>query len=278
MSQSYVAETTRRHDPERYVAALFAPSAVREDLFALYAFNFEVAKTRETVSEPILGRIRLQWWRDVVAKIYARAPPPAHEVARPLAEIIQRHDLTRALIDGLLDARERDLDEDPPKTLAALETYAAETGGALTVLALEVLGRAEDHVRDAGRRVGTAWALVGLMRAMPFHAALRRVYLPADVMAETGLDPHTLIAGQGPAGLGSAVERVAERARQLLAEARSVRPMPRSALPALLPARLADHHLLRLERAGWNPFDPRVAAPDPFRAWRLTLAALRGRF
>src|SRR3546814_13116142 len=50
-----------RHDPDRYLASLFAPEAQREDLFALYAFNYEVAKTAEVVSEPMIGQIRLQW-------------------------------------------------------------------------------------------------------------------------------------------------------------------------------------------------------------------------
>ena len=35
--------------------------------FALYAFNLEIARTRELAREPMPGEIRLQWWRDVLA-------------------------------------------------------------------------------------------------------------------------------------------------------------------------------------------------------------------
>src|SRR3546814_19441352 len=59
----------------------------REHLFALYAFNHEVAKTAEVVSEPMIGRIRLQWWRECLDGIYDGAARQ-HEVVQPLAEPI----------------------------------------------------------------------------------------------------------------------------------------------------------------------------------------------
>src|SRR3546814_13598357 len=76
-----------RHDPDRYLASLFAPEAQREDLFALYAFNYEVAKTAEVVSEPMIGQIRLQWWRESLAGIY-EGRARQHEVVQPLAHAV----------------------------------------------------------------------------------------------------------------------------------------------------------------------------------------------
>ncbi len=74
------AAIVRRHDRDRYQTALFAPSDRREALFALYAFNYEVARVRESVTQPMLGRIRLQWWREVVDAAYAGAPARRHEI------------------------------------------------------------------------------------------------------------------------------------------------------------------------------------------------------
>jgi len=54
--------------------------------------------------------------------------------------------------------------------------------------------------------------------------------------------------------------------------------VPREALPALLPAVIADRALARLRRAGWNPFDARLGVPDTLQSWRLAAAMLRGRF
>ena len=57
-SQSaYCLGAVRNNDPDRFVLAMLAPEPVREALIALYAFNIEVARTRELVSEAMLGEI-----------------------------------------------------------------------------------------------------------------------------------------------------------------------------------------------------------------------------
>src|SRR6185437_6571638 len=58
--------SVRAADPDRYFSALFAPAGMRPLLFALYAFNAEVARVAETVREPMLSAIRLEWWRETV--------------------------------------------------------------------------------------------------------------------------------------------------------------------------------------------------------------------
>ena len=115
---SACAAQVRSYDHDRFLCALFAPADRREDLFALYAFNLEIAKTREVVSEPMLGQIRLQWWRDAIEGIYAGAPPRRHEVLDGLAGAIARHGLSRAAFDALIDGRETDLSDEPPADLA----------------------------------------------------------------------------------------------------------------------------------------------------------------
>ena len=67
---SYCGQEARRLDWERFMCAVFAPVCHRDALFALLAFDLELAKTRTVVSEPLLGEIRLQWWQDAIDKIY----------------------------------------------------------------------------------------------------------------------------------------------------------------------------------------------------------------
>ena len=126
----------------------------------------------------MLGRIRLQWWREVLDAVYAGAPARRHEVAVPLADAIRACSLDRALLDRLLDARESDLEAEGPPDLAALERYAAATGGSLTALMLQASGVDSGPALEAGRQVGTAWALIGTLRAAPRSAAQGRVMLP----------------------------------------------------------------------------------------------------
>ena len=93
---SPVGALARAADYDRYLSALFAPVDSREALFALIAFNHEVARIPEAVSEPMLGRIRLQWWREVLEAVDAGEPARRHEVAVPLADAIRACSLDRA--------------------------------------------------------------------------------------------------------------------------------------------------------------------------------------
>jgi phytoene synthase len=293
---SYCAQQQqlRRYDPDRYLTGLFAPAGRREDLFALYAFNLELAKTVEVVSEPMLGQIRLQWWRESLDGIY-QGTPRQHEAILPLAEAVARHGLTRGhferLIEGrafdhferLIEGRAFDLEPDPPENTARLTAYAEDSSSSLVLLALEVLGAPEaaaaEAVFEAGRHVGIAWALTGLLRAVPFHARQQRLYLPQDRLDDAGVDLGQLYALKGSPELSRVVAEVAAVAKGHLSAARALRPqIPRRALAALLLAKLASRYLAQLERAVHDPFRPAVQSAPPGRLWGLAWARLLGRY
>lgn len=277
---SYCGEQVRLHDPDRFLTALYAPPARRDALLTLYAFNLEIAKVRESVSEPMLGEIRLQWWREAIEEAYGDGPVRRHAVAAPLAEVVRAHALNRELLDRMIDARAFDLGDDPPETLADLLDYARAMSSGLMRLAVEVLDAPDDAAAaDAAAHVGIAWALIGLIRAMPHHLRQRRLYLPRDITEEAGTDLRATRELKPTPGLAAAVERLAAVARDELGKARAHRgAVPRAAHPALLPAALADGYLRRLRRAGYNVFDPRLAARPGLMALRLTLSAARGRY
>jgi len=276
---SPLAALVHRHDRDRYQTALFAPADRREALFALYAFNYEIARVREIITQPMLGQIRLQWWREIIDAAFAGAPPRQHEIAEPLAAVIGGHRLTRAHFDRIIDTRERDLADEPPATLAALEDYAEGTAATLLHLALEVLDVREPGTCESAREVGIAYALAGLLRAMPLHARSGRCYIPADIAARTGLHRQDYAGLRDTPALRVAAAEIAEAATgHLRAARRNRRDVPRSARAAMLPAVIADRFLVRLRRADDNPFAPELVAPDPLQSWRLFAAALRGRY
>ncbi len=272
-ASAYCRNQVRRLDHDRYLTGLFAPAGRRADIFALYAFNLEIAKTAELVSEPMIGRIRLEWWREAIAEIY-EGQPRAHEVVAALSPSIRECHLTRDYFERLIAAREIDLDDWQPDTLEALEDYARETSVPLVSLALEILGQGGEAARAAAAPVGMAWALTGLVRAVPFHARQMRIRLPRDLMAAHGARPGALLELRSSPELRATVARIAARAWEHLAILD--RP-PKAAQAALLPATLARGYLAILERAGYDPFDARVQHPDPAAAWRLTWARLRRR-
>lgn len=250
---SYCAKQVRDFDNDRFLCTLFAPDAVREDLFALYAFNLELAKIRETVSEPLIGRMRLQFWRDAVPKIID-GNPPAHEVARPLSAVVCRHTLPAADLHTLIDARETDLDDVPPRDLLALENYAERTSSTLIALALRVLGVDPASHAIFIQQAGLAVALTGLARAIPYQAAAGRVTLPADLCAAAGLDPAS--PHQWPAAPDFTIITkpiLAAAAGYAVSARRHGRQLPKAALSAGMPLSLAGLYLRRLQRMGGDP-------------------------
>lgn len=270
---SPAAEEVRRHDRERFVTALFAPPETRADLLVLYAFNLEIAKVRESVHEAMAGMIRLQWWREMLSG--SRDEEAArHPVAGPLLALSRERGLSLELFERLLEAREADLSAAPAADLAALEEYAGGTSGALTELALAILGA---EAAEPGRLVGAAYAMTGLLRAVPVHLSTGRLTLPEAVLEAVGTSSEQVLAGRADkAVIAKAARFVGARAQDLLARARSFK-VARKALPALLPATLASGHLATLERVGWDVFDSRVVRPRPMPV-RLAVNALLGRF
>jgi phytoene synthase len=255
---SPVAALVRLHDRDRFQTALFAPAARREALFALYAFNYEIARVRESVTQPMLGQIRLQWWRENIAAAFEGHPVRHHPVVEALTGSIRELPMTRDHFDRLINARETDLGDEPPASLSALESYAEESSSQLIYLALEILQAHGPAAAEAGLHIGIAYSLAGLLRAMPLRA--RRI-IPADIPAQAGV-----------------AEIAAAASRHLEAAHASRGRIPRSALPALLPAVIAQRSLSRLRRARYDPFDPALALPDPLQSWRLAAAALLNRF
>jgi phytoene synthase len=271
-------EQARANDRERFLCSLFASEPARSDLWALLAFNVEIARTRETVSEPTLGEIRLQWWREAIDAAYAGNARP-HPVLRALTAAIGRAHPPRERFERLLHVRQHDLYDEAIPDMAALEDYAEATSGELSILALAFLGVEDPVACKAARQVGTAWALTGLVRATPFLARGRRLLLPADLLTAGNVSPESVFQGRPDPGLRSVLRAVAERVRTLLCEARAVRrAVPRTALPALLPARLADRHLARLEAADFDVFTGLVAANPAATTALLWWAHARARY
>jgi phytoene synthase len=275
---AYCLDQVRRFDRDRYLTALFAAARTRPDLTALYAFNLEVAKTREVVREPMMGLMRLQWWRDSIADIYA-GNERRHQVVQPLATAIRRHGLDRAPFDRLIDAREGDMGETLPADLPALVAYVDATAGGLGLLASQVLGGGNEQAARAVRAACIAWGMAGLMRAVPFHARHRRIHLPQAVLTQHGLDAHDVLEERRPPALPAVVQAVATEARGHLAAARELgRTAPRRLLPVMLLGTFATKYLRQLEAVGYDVYAPRLQDVPPGRVWLLLWASLRGRF
>lgn len=247
---TYCGELVRRHDPDRFLISLMLPPESRPALWALFAFNHEIAKTREIVTETTMGLIRLQWWRDAIKKIYEEDSALENEVLPELHTAIKAYDLPRELFDSLVYAREFDLENVAPETLDGLEKYADFTNTPLLKLALQVLRQEEEE--GTVQRVATGYGITGILRAVPFHKAQGRSYMPGDLSAQNE-DVYV-------------TQKVAAHAHVSL---QSLKPNTK-----LLKASkaISEIYLKQIKSLRYDLYDSRMALPPPF----FHLRVLRG--
>src|SRR5882757_9836251 len=149
-SAAFCAGQVRAHDFERYASTLFVDAGKRRALLALYAFNVEVARVREQVSQPLSGEIRLQWWTDMLAGA-GHGGVEGNPVAAELLLAIRAHGLPVETLSRLIDEHQFDLYNDPMPTMAALEGYINDTASALFTLGAQIIGTPSDEVEHLAR-------------------------------------------------------------------------------------------------------------------------------
>jgi 15-cis-phytoene synthase len=268
-----VRAIAREGDPDRYLSALFAAREARDGLLGLYAFNAELARIAEQVSEPGLGEIRLQWWRDALEQA-AAGMSTGHPVADAVGALMRERGVALEDLRGLIDARQFDVAVKLMPDRGALDAYLAGTAGTLFRLgaAIAGAGRKAEHAAkaagEASKAAGLAYGLTGLMRALPVHAARGRVDVPADALLDHGVSQTELAQGKTSEGLNNLLSELRSEARASLREAlEDLETLPPRERAAFLPLALVDPYLRALAKG-----DPlhRIADINPLhRMWRL---------
>jgi phytoene synthase len=270
-----VRRIARAADPDRALAAIFAPPDARADLFSLFAFNAELARIADQVTEPGLGAIRLQWWREAIEHA-ASGDTVGHPVADAFGEVLARRALSRERIAGLIDARTFDVGETVMPDARTLDAYLFDTTGGLFALAAEIVG-AEGEKRDlVAEASGLAYGLVRVMRSVPVLAAKGRTYLAADALARHGTSPQAIFAGVTSEGLKVLLAEMRERARGALREARfhlfgegmTGTGLDEAGRTAFLPLSLVEPYLAALAKVR-DPLHEIVRINPLTRLWRM---------
>lgn len=267
--------TVKKKDPDRYLTVLYAPEEKRQALCALYAFNYEISRIRETVSEPMLGEIRLQWWREALDDIF-KGSPRSHEIMPMLTEAILNHNLSRDRLMDMIEGRGQDLYEDSPKDEAALAEYVRKTSGNLTCLAAHILG--QQDADDLAENLGMAWGYVGIVRAVPYHLSLKKNLVPGDLMDQFGISDQKHLSPDTPEVSRAITAVLCRKAESHLAQVRQQKKRISDDSRSLyLLSALTRSYLKTIRKAQGNPFALQEKADIFFRHWALFCAALFNR-
>jgi len=258
---SFLGPDLKKADPDRYLLSLFAPRAVRAPLQALFLFNHELVRNRAMVSETRLGLIRLQWWRDEIAKIYKGGTGGQIPILSTLAPLIHNGTLPHEWFEALLFAREFDLEDVAPSNFDGLKNYADFTTTPLNQLALKIIG--ENAEIDEIRAISANFGLFEAIRAVPLLLSQGRCLIPQEMLEEKNLTPKKIIDFN---------------------HKKEIIEILKLMYPLLLPYRKCDSRLLalqqrmssiyldRFEKCGMDVFLPKMQAPPPFLALRLAFS------
>jgi phytoene synthase len=253
---AFCADLVRSHDFDRYAAALFTDANSRRALLALYAFNVEVVRVRDQVSQPLPGEIRLQWWSDTLGGT-AHGGVEGNPVAAELLRAIQQHGLPVAALSQLIEAHLFDLYNDPMPTLAALEAHAADTDGTLFALAARILDQGSEAVDHLARHAGMAQGFARVVARLPLDASRRQLFVPVELLERNGSGEADAYAGRETPALRSALnELIAEALRHLDTALRLLADVPAPARRAVLPLALTRRDLDRMAQAETDLFAP----------------------
>ncbi len=254
---SFCAELVRSHDFARYASTLFVPAPQRRALLAVYAFNVEVSRVHEQVSQPLPGEMRLQWWTDALAGL-SHGGVEGNPVAAELLLAIRTWRLPVERLSRLIEEHQFDLYNDPMPTMAALEGYINDTSSALFSIAARIAGQSSEEVEHLALHAGLAQGMAQVMASLPLDASRRQLFVPQQVLESHGCGIEDVLAGKETPKLRPALDHFFGEAREHLRTALALLPtVPPAVRRVFLPLAVVERDLARMSRADNDPFMPR---------------------
>ena len=206
-SAGFCADLVRSHDFVRYASTLFMPAAQRRALLAIYAFNVEISRVRDQVSQPLPGEMRLQWWTDMLAGA-GHGGIEGNPVAAELLLVIRDYRLPVDLLTRLVDEHQFDLYNDPMPSMAALEGYLNDTSSALFSLGARVASRPSEAIDHLARHAGLAQGLVQVIATLPWDAARRQLFVPLQLLEQHGSGIGEVFSGKQTPQARAAIDQL----------------------------------------------------------------------
>jgi 15-cis-phytoene synthase len=269
---AFCADLVRSHDFARYASTLFVSPDERRALLALYAFNVEIVRVRDQVTQPLPGEVRLQWWSDMLEGD-GHGGVEGNPVASELLLAIRHFQLPVEPLTRLIDEHQFDVYNDPMPTLASLEGYVTDTSSALLALAARIAAAPSAEIEHLARHAGLAQGFARVIATLPRDAVRRQLFVPVQLLARQGIGAAAIFAGKETPAVRAAVDQLIGEARRHLDTAFGLLPhIAPEARPIFLPLAVVKRDLRQMARADSDPFAP--PAPSRFRTlWTLWRAS-----
>lgn len=275
----YCRDLVRERDYEAFLISQFWPRELRDHYIALRAFYVELASVQETVSQTMIGKMRIQFWRDAV-KSMSDGRPLHHPIVLAVNDAFRKANLPAYHMKRIIDARDAELVTPTHLTLDSLTAHAESTSSTFLYLLLSLLNLSSSSTfSHAASHLGVAQSIFTLLRALPYHTAQGRMVIPAEITARHGVSQEEVFRKGGDAkSVKDAVFEFATVANDHLATSLEMfresdigGKIPAVARPVFLSGVPTRLYLERLQEVDFDAFDPRLRVRDwklPWRVWR----------
>ncbi|KIP08105.1 hypothetical protein PHLGIDRAFT_23729 [Phlebiopsis gigantea 11061_1 CR5-6] len=284
---AHCRDLVQKRDYEGFLISKFYPAELQDAYIALRAFFIELAMVQESVSNPVIGNMRMQFWRDAL-KSLSDGRPPKHPIALALHETTRKYKVPMYHLKRILDARVClyfELETPTHLTVDSLTTHAESTSSTFLYLLLSMVNESSSPTfSHAASHVGVAQTITTLLRALPYHASKRHMIIPAEITARQGLSQEDVFRHGGTAkGLDDAVFELATVANDHLITAREMfkdtgGKVPGVVRPVFLAAVPAAVYLERLEKVNFDAFRPSLQQRSWRLPWRIWLGHYQAKF
>ncbi len=274
---SFCGDITSKYDHDRFLCCLFTNGEAREALFSIFAFNYEIGKINNNISEALIGQIKLQWWRDEIDKAFnhlenSKPYNNRNKIMQSLFMAIKKYNLCCKDFHALIDARNDDFDTRNFNDINDIVNYSSNINTPLIYLSGQIFYKNNDAFKEIANNIGTAWGLIGLMRATPFLIEQRNHALPRQILKNNG---HVGAVEKPSSAVNLSVKEICLHAIEILDDVKVTKD---NFCPPLLLKIMAQEYLRRFKKTGYDPFNSYLTNMSPMIIPRLYFANFINRF
>jgi phytoene synthase len=265
--EQYCQDKTARSGSSFYYSFLFLPPAQRRAITALYAFCREVDDVVDMTGEPDIARIKLNWWREEIARLFAGQAQ--HPVTRALTPVIKEFDLPEEQFLEIVDGMEMDLDQHRYANFKELTLYCYRVASVVGLLAAEIFGYRDRHTLKYAHDLGIAFQLTNIVRDVYEDAQRNRIYLPLDELQRFGVKETDILIKRETPAFHALMRFQAERAKQYYSQALSQLPDADryNQRCGLIMAAIYRATLEEVERDGFHVLQHRISLTPLRKLW-----------
>eukprot|EP00298_Acanthocystis_sp_HF-20_P000455 c10608_g1_i1.p1 GENE.c10608_g1_i1~~c10608_g1_i1.p1 ORF type:complete len:345 (+),score=106.65 c10608_g1_i1:45-1037(+) len=265
-------QEVKNSDHNTYLCLLYCPVEYQPSLFAVRSFNVELGRMMQNVKQGDISELRFQWWREALNDIY-KQNPPQHPTARALSYIMKKHNLSKRWFAQMIESRMKLLRRKQPRSIEDVEEYAEGAVSSNLYINLDIIfsnnkseslnnnddknKEAFKNAEHAAAHIGKALAITNIVKNAAYYANLRRLYIPASLLAQYGVSSEDIFRSKPSKELSDAIFEFANTAYYHLEQSRKMNSLlSKEHISVLKVAAIAEDILEKIQKCNFDIFHP----------------------